>query len=481
MAVVSCNLARPEHIVPIDARDLLEDGQQDSECCFDPLTGAPKRLRAIVICKDPRMTVVPNFLSPQECDHLVSLADGNWMPSMIGQATHTTETAYAKGDLENAYSQTRTSWSCMLRYSQTDVVERIEHRLSSLTGLPLDQLERMNMVRYAPGEHFDEHHDGKFRPITVFVYLNDLPPDDDRGDTFFPHLGLRFLPSRGTAVMWSNVDQDTQQEDSRMLHAGRAPLKGVKYGVNCFTNVKGMRKYVQHGPDCPVDKATLVTIADLRDDECGAPTPDQLEMPEKRQAFRLSKDPKLLAMPGFLTPSEVEDFLQLLPTDVDQTRLPGAGTQILRVLQFAESPTISRVEQQLAKFAGLHMDNLARLRLVQPATALNHCNRGCGPKSVYVCLCDHEEIFFPRLGIRLHLQMGDAVQWVNVNWDTEAAVEDLRTLRVHRGWEGAAPARVGVDAYFHDNSIRAQQSKREFVSDDEVAERASFATAVAAE
>eukprot|EP00438_Fugacium_kawagutii_P030460 Skav210857 [mRNA] locus=scaffold2829:318010:331635:- [translate_table: standard] len=81
--------------------------------------------------------------------------------------------------------------------AQDSVVERLEHRLLSIGGLPMENLERMNAVRYAPGEYFDKHHDGKFRPLTIFVYLNDLEEEDDAGDTWFPVLGLSFRPRRG--------------------------------------------------------------------------------------------------------------------------------------------------------------------------------------------------------------------------------------------------------------------------------------------
>jgi hypothetical protein len=54
-------------------------------------------------------------------------------------------------------------------------------------------------VRYEPGQFNRLHHDGVFRPRTVFVYLNDLPDDDD-GETYFPRLGLKITPTqaRGT-------------------------------------------------------------------------------------------------------------------------------------------------------------------------------------------------------------------------------------------------------------------------------------------
>ncbi|CAK0875174.1 unnamed protein product, partial [Prorocentrum cordatum] len=249
MAVGAPTVVDSEHLAPS-----LEPPPVDA-------AGRPESIRAVVVVKDPRITVLPHFVSPQECEHLLSLAEGYWIPSLVGEATRTSQEDYKTGNLENALSTTRTSWSCMLRYAQTAVVERLEHRLAAVAGLPLQQLERMNMVRYAPGELFDEHHDGEFRPITIFVYLNDLPEGDEAGDTFFPNLGLSFKPRRGTAVMWSNVLDG--QEDSRLLHAGRAPSLGVKYGVNCFFNVRDMRLMTPVGPEYALQDAATVAVAEL--------------------------------------------------------------------------------------------------------------------------------------------------------------------------------------------------------------------------
>eukprot|EP00409_Alexandrium_fundyense_P006299 CAMPEP_0195045386 /NCGR_PEP_ID=MMETSP0347-20130606/15178_1 /TAXON_ID=2932 /ORGANISM="Alexandrium fundyense, Strain CCMP1719" /LENGTH=85 /DNA_ID=CAMNT_0040073187 /DNA_START=77 /DNA_END=331 /DNA_ORIENTATION=+ len=79
---------------------------------------------------------------------------------------------------------------------QTPTVSRVEHRLSRLAGIDIDYLEPLNMVRYTPGQLFKTHHDGRFRPKTVFIYLNDLP-EGDGGETLFPELGLQIVPRRG--------------------------------------------------------------------------------------------------------------------------------------------------------------------------------------------------------------------------------------------------------------------------------------------
>lgn len=471
MAKVS-DLPRASQTTIVDANNLLKD---DDPLEVDADTGLPRQIRAYVVVRDPRMTVIPHFFSAQECAHLLELVEGVWIPSMVGQASHVSEEDYGKGNIENALSTTRTSWSSMIRYAQTSVVERLEHRVSAVAGLPMEQLERMNMVRYAPGETFNEHHDGKFRPLTIFVYLNELPEDDDAGDTFFPILGLSFRPRRGTAVMWSNIDGD--QEDGRMIHAGRPPSKAVKYGVNIFFNVKRMRLMTSPRSEFSLEEAAVVRLADLATASGKTNTVDKSSTDEPNiVAYRLCIDPTVVAVPEFLMPNEVQQLLVLAGNSSSTTagsRQASAfpqGTQLLKLFELGETPLIEAIEARLVAAGGLGLEHLASLRLVCASNVLGYCNRGCGPKSVYVCLAaDGEEIFFPRLGLRLVLRAGDCIMWPNVEWSTGQAVEDLRTLRIHR-WQPDAPAPIGLDAHFHDIAVRDQQQQRVFVSDQEVAE-----------
>lgn len=480
MARVTADLPRPSELVTVDSKEFLTAEEESALLDFDPDTGLPRLLRAFVVVRDPKMTVVPHFFSEPECDHLIGLVDGCWMPSMVGQATYNPDATSGKSELENTVSMTRTSWSCMMRYAQTEVVERLEHRLAALTGLPTEQLERMNMVRYAPGEQFNEHHDGKFRPITVFVYLNDLPEGEDRGDTFFPHLGVSFRPRRGTAVMWSNVESSSQQEDSRMLHSGRAPTKGVKYGVNCFFNIRSMRHLMQTCPDFPVEQAALVHVADLCKPNNGMEgsadgATNKIAGDARMVAYRLCPEPRIIAMPAFLSEVETEHLMGLLG-DTAAAAFSDSfyrdGTQTLCLLEVEQTPLVKAIENRLATTAGLSLKYLARLRIVRPGTRVGLCNRGCGPKSAYVCLSDRDEVFFTRLCMRLVLQRGDLLMWPNVDWETGQPMEDVRTMRKHvaesSGGDQADLAAIGLDVFFHDNPVREQQRERQFVADSAI-------------
>jgi len=453
----------------VDSRELDDDEPQ-----VDAETGLPGSLKAYVVSSDPKMTVIPHFFSEDECDHLIQLVEGCWMPSLVGGSTSSKVVEKEKlsdedlqSSIQNTVGSTRTSWSCMLRYAQTEVVERLEHRVASIAGLPhgVGQMERMNMVRYAPGEHFNEHHDGKFRPKTIFVYLNDLPDDAEKGDTFFPVLGFSFKPRRGTAVMWLNGTPDCTKEDSRMVHAGRAPSKGVKYGVNCFTNEKVMRELVpMPSSKHTLDSAAVQRVRDLAD---GSPQLDKDGNPVMN-LYQVVPDPKLLAIANLLSLEEVQELLGMAgdaPAQPEATGPFRQGSQTIAQLEFAATPTVAKLELVMCNVAKEPVDNLAKLRIVRPSMTEGLGNRGCGRYSIYVSL-NGEEVFFPYLGIRFLLEAGDALHMVNVNFATGVAREDLRSLRVHRQTGDAAL--IGVEGYFHDNPLRAQQKVRKFVSDADV-------------
>ncbi|KAL8429060.1 hypothetical protein Efla_005878 [Eimeria flavescens] len=93
-------------------------------------------------------------------------------------------------------------------------------------------LEGLVLVKYDEGDYFREHHDGKFRPKTVLLYLNGV---EEGGYTHFTRLGLQIAPAEGCGAVWGNVTPAGCM-DVRTLHAGAPPVKGTKYVVNCFFN-----------------------------------------------------------------------------------------------------------------------------------------------------------------------------------------------------------------------------------------------------
>ncbi len=77
--------------------------------------------------------------------------------------------------LKEKTSANRTSYSCVLD-TVDPVVNLIARRVAFVAGYPPSHVERLSMIRYEPGQYFKLHHDGSFRPRTVFIYLNTVRP-----------------------------------------------------------------------------------------------------------------------------------------------------------------------------------------------------------------------------------------------------------------------------------------------------------------
>jgi len=200
----SCRTLQPPEAAVIEARN--RQGED-----------VPSTIRSFAVLNDPKLSMAPGFVSDAEIQHLLELAEAcqGWVPSVVWRG----------GD-----ARSRKSDSFMLRSAQTPVVEAIELRVAAFAGVPVEHVERLNLLRYTPDQFYSVHHDGRSRPKTVFIYLNDV---EEGGETRFPRLGIQLKPIKGCAALWSNLLPNGCM-DSRMEHEGLPPKRGLKYALNCF-------------------------------------------------------------------------------------------------------------------------------------------------------------------------------------------------------------------------------------------------------
>lgn len=196
----------------------------------DPESPSSRDIHLVRVHRDPNVHVIPEFLTPAECDSLIEAADPYWERSLTSKGyASASQDQYVQGSTD-----TRTSYSARLPKGGSELIAAIEKRVAAITEVEWEYIEPLVVVRYKPQEYFKEHHDGFFRPSTVLIYLNDVPRG---GETDFAYLGFKLVPQRGTAVVWRNVLEDGSP-DFRLRHAGLPPLEGTKYVINCFINSK---------------------------------------------------------------------------------------------------------------------------------------------------------------------------------------------------------------------------------------------------
>lgn len=404
----------------IDPKVVMADEEPPE---LDPRTGVPKVLKSYLVHKDPKIYLIPNFVSDAEIEHLLDLAEEYWFPSVVGTGVYRTNDE--SKDLSNKASQNRTSCSCMLRSAQTPMVEGIEQRLSAVAGTQVDHLESLNMVRYMPGQFFNKHHDGRFRPKTVFIYLNDLPEGDD-GETFFPELKLRFKPSKGCAIMWTNTHNG--KEDMRLVHQGLPPRTSMKLGVNCFFNDKPIKLYegIFSCEDDQEDIRTTVEPLSLAEDE-GPAEPGQL------RSFTVHNNPKISVVPNFLSAHEACALRAVLTKELVE-----------------DEEVYGRIEQRCALLAGVEVENMDPIKVArsEPNTTPDGLLfadtqdgsylKRFGQQTISIFLNDVSEggeLRFHGLSLQVRPREGTAVLWSAMQTDGS---EDLRAA--HQG----RPPKVGT-------------------------------------
>ena len=243
-------------------RRLIETNGSDSATESEPLTtfpqsvygqahllkdlpGFPEMPPLVLSAVKPKAYLFRNFLSAEECDHLMKLAKAELAPSTVVGAGGT-----------SVPSTIRTSAGMFLRKAADKTLENIEYRIAAASGTPEPNGEGMQILRYDVGQkydpHFDYFHDavnpspkrGGQRMATMLIYLENT---EEGGETIFP---------RGTrAETFDLTEEGNPHEWSECTKHG-LPVKSVKGDALLFWSLTDDYKLDMgslHGA-CPVVK-----------------------------------------------------------------------------------------------------------------------------------------------------------------------------------------------------------------------------------
>lgn len=170
---------------------------------------------------------VRDFLSPAQCDALITLIDRDRRPSTIAD--------------DNGDQYFRTSETCDLP-AQELAVQELEGLLTALSGINPAHGEPLQGQRYAVGQEFKAHTDyftpggpdweqycavSGQRTWTFMIYLNEV---EAGGATRFKAVGKTFQPELGKLLCWNNRRPDGR-ENPNTLHHGMRVRKGTKYVI----------------------------------------------------------------------------------------------------------------------------------------------------------------------------------------------------------------------------------------------------------
>ncbi len=185
-------------------------------------------LQLLTTLRHPRVCVLGGFLSDEECDALMALAESRLARS------ETVDNGTGGSEVNAA----RTSDGMFFERGEAPVIQRIEQRIAYFLDWPVDHGEGLQILRYRPGAEYRPHHDyfdpahagsktilarGGQRVATLVMYLN---TPTGGGATTFPDAGLEVMPVRGNALFFS---YDRAHPCTGTLHGGAPVLAGEKW------------------------------------------------------------------------------------------------------------------------------------------------------------------------------------------------------------------------------------------------------------
>eukprot|EP00873_Tetraselmis_striata_P024219 jgi/Tetstr1/444483/TSEL_032364.t1 len=252
--------------VIISAALLLRGGAQEGgsrdECDSGACTPSSSEQPWLeTISWEPRAFVFHNFLTDEECDHIIEIAEPAMERSMV-----------TGPDGEPALDTERTSKGAFLPRRLDPTITAIEQRVARLTHLPPVHSEDIQVLKYMDGQKYSAHYDskqvsGSRRMITVLMYLSDV---EEGGETAFPkaaaqekyldpavqgagrwsacaegHVATR--PKKGDALLFFSLHPDLRQ-DVYSLHTGCPVIAGTKWSATAWVYTEPFQPETYQGP-----------------------------------------------------------------------------------------------------------------------------------------------------------------------------------------------------------------------------------------
>jgi prolyl 4-hydroxylase len=160
----------------------------------------------------PWVITFDNFVTEEECDHLIQLGYNEEYKRSKDVGKKLTDGSY-----DSVQSTTRTSenaWCSSKEGCRADPIsKRVMERIANVTNIPTQNFEDFQMLKYEEGQFYRTHHDyiqhqkdracGP-RILTFFLYLSDV---EEGGGTGLDQIngGLVVNPKKGKALLWPSV------------------------------------------------------------------------------------------------------------------------------------------------------------------------------------------------------------------------------------------------------------------------------------
>lgn len=174
--------------------------------------------------------ILKNFITKNKCNQIIEKCKNELFDSEI---------------IGGINKNIRNSRQCWISKDDPLVFPMFE-KISTMYNIPIQNAEHLQVVKYLPGQFFNEHHDaccennkhceefvkkGGQRIITVLIYLSD---NFKGGETYFKNLNLKIKLNMGDAIVFFPLANKTSKCHPFSLHAGLPVDDGVKWIANLW-------------------------------------------------------------------------------------------------------------------------------------------------------------------------------------------------------------------------------------------------------
>lgn len=188
----------------------------------------------VQLADDPQVWVFDNFLTPDECLHIIELAEPRMDDALVSRLG------------TNTASTRRTGQVAWVKHDEDDVVRGVIGRVSELVAVPANHAENLQVIHYGETEEYQSHFDawdietdkgkektarGGNRAVTALLYLNEV---DGGGGTGFPKLDLEVEAQPGRMVIFHNLYEGYSTRHRKSLHGGLPVSAGEKWACNLW-------------------------------------------------------------------------------------------------------------------------------------------------------------------------------------------------------------------------------------------------------
>jgi prolyl 4-hydroxylase len=174
--------------------------------------------------------ILQKFITPEKCNEIIAYSNGKLFDSQVIGGLH---------------KNIRNSQQCWIPKTNPLVISMFE-RISQIFNIPFENAEDLQVVKYLPGQYYNEHHDsccdnneqcisfvkrGGQRKLTVLIYLNN---NFEEGQTYFRNMDLKVKPPTGDALVFFPLAKNNNKCHPLALHAGMPVTSGEKWIANMW-------------------------------------------------------------------------------------------------------------------------------------------------------------------------------------------------------------------------------------------------------